>query len=222
MGKNWREERPLRLAQGLCVNCGIRPLVPPFQKCEVCRERDRKYYHKRKAKAPELCYSCRAPRDNPKSQYCTGCRDRKDELRWARVAAGKCSACAHREPRPGHKLCGTCLDYGKNRYLALKDAAFRAYGGYVCRWCGCTDRVVLNIDHVHNDGNRQRAELGTACILTWLKQNEYPPGYQVLCRNCNWAKSQGRTEPALPLAEADHTPSPYWTPYELRPAEGAR
>jgi hypothetical protein len=55
-----------------------------------------------------------------------------------------------------------------------------------------TDRVFLAIDHVDNSGAKHKKEIGGAAYFyRWLRNNGYPPGFQVLCFNCNWAKSHG-------------------------------
>ena len=76
-------------------------------------------------------------------------------------------------------------------YYRLQDQAIMAYGGYVCNWCGITEPLVLCIDHVNNDGKKHREELGALGghkFYKWLKDREYPKGFQVLCMNCNHAK----------------------------------
>lgn len=47
--------------------------------------------------------------------------------------------------------------------------------------------VVLDVDHVNNDGAEHRKEVRSN-FYAWLKQQGFPEGYQILCRNCNWAK----------------------------------
>lgn len=52
------------------------------------------------------------------------------------------------------------------------------------------------IDHVNGGGNAHRRSIGgtTACTVRfyrWLEVNNYPEGFQVLCHNCNFAKSHG-------------------------------
>ena len=63
-----------------------------------------------------------------------------------------------------------------------------------CACCKELHLIFLTIDHINNDGAEQRRKLklksGFAFYL-WLKQNNYPEGYQVLCHNCNYAKSHG-------------------------------
>jgi hypothetical protein len=51
----------------------------------------------------------------------------------------------------------------------------------------------LVIDHVFGGGNSHRRELGYSGspFYYWLVKHGYPDGYQVLCHNCNFAKSHG-------------------------------
>jgi len=82
----------------------------------------------------------------------------------------------------------------KTRRLTAKckDDVFSAYGGYTCRCCGETEQMFLSIDHIHNDGAAERKSglyrgSGTA-FYQWLRKNDYPSGYQVLCMNCQIGK----------------------------------
>lgn len=78
-------------------------------------------------------------------------------------------------------------------YYALRDAAYEAYGGKRCVCCGETTEQFLSIDHVHNDGAKHRREEmngSSTAIYRWLKKNGYPPGFQVLCMNCNFGKAR--------------------------------
>jgi hypothetical protein len=61
-----------------------------------------------------------------------------------------------------------------------------------CVCCGTEYLVFLTIDHINNDGAEHRKKTGEGShFYRWLKRNNYPEGYQVLCFNCNWAKSHG-------------------------------
>lgn len=76
-------------------------------------------------------------------------------------------------------------------YYRMQDAAIRAYGGYHCCWCGIEEPLVLCIDHVANDGRAHRREIGSMGghrFYKWLRDHDYPDGFQVLCMNCNHAK----------------------------------
>jgi len=73
----------------------------------------------------------------------------------------------------------------------IKDAVFAAYGGYICNCCGITEKSVLCLDHINNDGYRHRKEIGFRGgigIYLWIVKNQFPPGFQVLCYNCNQSK----------------------------------
>lgn len=59
--------------------------------------------------------------------------------------------------------------------------------------CNCCDEYCidfLSIDHINGDGNKQRKTLKMTGIAfyRWLKRNNYPDGFQILCYNCNMAK----------------------------------
>ena len=71
----------------------------------------------------------------------------------------------------------------------LRDAAIDAYGAQ-CACCGERERRFLCIDHVYGGGNEDRRQNKT-WIYVRLKREGYPPDYQLLCHNCNWAKSHG-------------------------------
>ena len=70
------------------------------------------------------------------------------------------------------------------------------YGGKcACPSCGETELEFLVIDHINGGGNKHRAEiggLGGAGFYRWIKRNNFPEGFQVLCHNCNWSKGSGK------------------------------
>jgi hypothetical protein len=91
----------------------------------------------------------------------------------------------------------------KRRRQQLKLAAFNAYGGPRCVCCGEDHLEFLSIDHVDQNGAEHRRKLmgekgwsptkNSMCGATfylWLKQNSYPPGFRVLCMNCNFSLSR--------------------------------
>jgi hypothetical protein len=94
-----------------------------------------------------------------------------------------------------HRRDGDALRrYKLARAGRLKMAALVAYGGPKCTCCGETLFEGLCIDHVNGDGAKQRRETGTYGgdgFYLWLKRMGYPPGFQVLCHTCNFAKGNG-------------------------------
>jgi len=137
-------------------------------------------------------------------KVCTKCGVEKRESAFYRniggrrpgLVASRCKACElerqadyyqrHRERKSIHFAA---------RYAAMKDAVFAAYGGYRCSCCGETQPLFLTIDHVDEGGADHRRQMSkegqdyrsatgykTYC---WLVKHEFPPGFQVLCANCN-------------------------------------
>jgi len=79
----------------------------------------------------------------------------------------------------------------------LRDEVFDAYGGK-CACCGETRKEYLSIDHIDGNGSEQRKETGARTsqeFYNWLKQNNYPEGFQVLCFNCNCGKRNYSVSP---------------------------
>lgn len=63
-----------------------------------------------------------------------------------------------------------------------------SYGMNCCACCGEYEMDFLAIDHINGGGNKHRKTF-KGSLVAWLKRNGYPKGFQVLCHNCNMAKS---------------------------------
>jgi hypothetical protein len=60
-----------------------------------------------------------------------------------------------------------------------------------CRCCGENTSIkFLSVDHI--DGRKhlpqEEQKLGGKGMVFWLKRNNYPDGFQILCFNCNMTK----------------------------------
>lgn len=88
----------------------------------------------------------------------------------------------------------------KERRQRLKRAALAAYGGARCVCCGERHIEFLTIDHIDGNGAAHRREMlkergwhvpstsmSGAHFYTWLAKHSFPPGFRVLCMNCNTA-----------------------------------
>jgi hypothetical protein len=77
----------------------------------------------------------------------------------------------------------------KARVQALRTLVLEHYGKQ-CACCGETEIKFLSIDHINNDGAAHRKVIGKGgtTLYYWLRDNEYPDGFQILCHNCNFAK----------------------------------
>jgi hypothetical protein len=74
----------------------------------------------------------------------------------------------------------------------IKREVLEHYGGIPPR-CACCDEkeyAFLSLDHMNGDGARHRKELNLygLAIYRWVKRNNFPKDFQVLCFNCNLAK----------------------------------
>lgn len=58
----------------------------------------------------------------------------------------------------------------------------------VCAGCGFSNIHALTIDHIEGGGRTQEKEIGRGRLHSWLKRHNYPPGYRVLCMNCQFIK----------------------------------
>lgn len=68
-----------------------------------------------------------------------------------------------------------------------KEFILHAYGNQ-CACCGEKEVIFLTLDHINRNGNDQRRKFGIPgghAFYRFLRKSGYPPGYQVLCFNCN-------------------------------------
>ena len=76
-------------------------------------------------------------------------------------------------------------EYFRKRHAKLRKECIQAYGG-ICECCGETTYEFLTIDHVQGGGRQERNHHGGGSnLLRALRKNGFPPGYRVLCYNCN-------------------------------------
>jgi hypothetical protein len=87
----------------------------------------------------------------------------------------------------------------KNRYRREHRRAIRVrvltHYGAKCVCCGEIEMRFLTIDHILGGGFAHLRELkgkgghGSEKLWRWLISKNYPDGFQVLCLNCNFAKT---------------------------------
>lgn len=118
-----------------------------------------------------LCYDC----DIPPEQGRTRCRlhlnDSIQNAKNYRTRIGSLVNVRQRQAR-----------------VKWRTEVFNHYG-WVCICCNENQEEFLSIDHIANDGSKhRRSEPESRDLYQWLYKNNFPPGFQTLCRNCNWAK----------------------------------
>lgn len=77
--------------------------------------------------------------------------------------------------------------------LKKKMRVYNHYSNYdiKCNCCGEKELDFLSIDHINNDGNTHR-KVVKEILYRWLYSNNFPPGFQILCMNCNMSKHKNK------------------------------
>lgn len=190
------KRRRKRKDNRLCVHCEKKLSEDnKGSSCVSCREHYNRYdakQHKQR-KDEGLCTKCVKNPSEGKGTTCVSCRDRESRAtanrHKQRKDNGLCVRCK-RVAEPGRTLCERCSTKGRQYKAKVRDEVLEEYGGPTCVCCGETQKEFLEIDHVNGDGAAHRREIGRGNFYSWLKKNNFPPSFQVLCRNCNGAKGQ--------------------------------
>lgn len=102
---------------------------------------------------------------------------------------GHYKTCPHKqEPAP-------LRGYSGRRSRRRRIETIQHYNGK-CVQCGEANWAFLEFDHINNDGRlhrRQLIEHGERFGVDWIIKNNYPNSLQLLCANCNLAKSKSHT-----------------------------
>lgn len=142
--------------------------ISDFPKIERKKIYDREWKHKNKDKV----------RQYNKRDY------EKRKQRYLQLAK-------ERYEKFGEKIRHWNAEYNRNRHKQFKLKVFTHYGGNPprCNCCGEMEFDFLTIDHKNEDGAKHRRNVNQARIYKDLIDNSFPEGYQILCINCNFARS---------------------------------
>jgi hypothetical protein len=147
-----------------CMRCRNGTMHPT--RCEGCGKQFSRWSDGR-----TLCGVCRPPLTKP----CATCgKEFVGSMDQRRYCSDECRDVQAAEQRRATRE-------------ALRMECLRAYSGPVpfCSCCGTSVPMFLALDHINGGGGRQRKELGGGGYWTWLRANGFPPGFRVLCHNCN-------------------------------------
>jgi len=124
----------------------------------------------------------------------------------SRAKAGKKYRLSHREQgiarskkwQQNHRK--QALAHGKKSREKVKREVISHYSQdkSCCQKCGLNDMRALTIDHIEGGGNRHKKEIKKTYIYYWLREHNYPIGYQVLCMSCQFIKRAERREYGIP------------------------
>lgn len=82
---------------------------------------------------------------------------------------------------------------GAKQWKKIKLKVFNFYSNnkICCNCCGESHIEFLDLDHIDNNGAEHRKKLGgQASVYYWIVRNNYPNGFQLLCKNCNMYKAR--------------------------------
>jgi hypothetical protein len=101
-----------------------------------------------------------------------------------------CKKCSLEIEAEHRRICSEqgVLNYSQRTRQRLRLEVLQHYGGKtpVCACCGETHIEFLSIDHVDGGGTQHRLKIMKyGGFYSWLKVNNFPSGFRVLCHNCN-------------------------------------
>lgn len=111
-----------------------------------------------------------------------------------------CKACIkfHKKPMTSEQRVHHAIK-SYERTVRLKLEVFQHYseGTPKCVCCDEEEIVFLALDHINGDGGKHREEINQRGkgYWDWLRRNNYPDGYRILCNNCNMAIRWGKICP---------------------------
>ena len=138
----------------------------------------------------------------PVSKARTMCYDCNQPINSSNSANGYCRACSRMRAR---------VYYLENRDVKVREKqlynkklkneiiAHYSQGGTICanpygqHEKPYSDIRALTIDHLNGGGTQHKREVNNN-LYGWLKRNEFPEGFQVLCMNCQKIKQVVRNE----------------------------
>ena len=129
-------------------------------------------------------------------QTCTRCKTNKDLQDFPKrgnVPSGRgswCKQCCRDEYHTRQRDRYLIKSRNRNRLLKIE---IMSHYGTICGCCGESHIEFLTIDHINGGGNKHRREVGLhggRRFYKWLKDNNWPDGFRVLCMNCNFSLGQ--------------------------------
>lgn len=73
------------------------------------------------------------------------------------------------------------------RSREIKLEVINYYGGR-CECCGITNIKFLAMDHINGGGRQHKKSINNTNIYKWIKKNNFPNIFRVLCHNCNFGR----------------------------------
>jgi hypothetical protein len=95
------------------------------------------------------------------------------------------------------------LDSYSNGWREQRRNEFIKEAGGKCVECGIDDPIVLDFDHVNDDGAAHRKQTKRTNVVNILVKSGFDSSkFQLLCKNCNWKKEYRRRKNASEIRKA--------------------
>ncbi len=150
-------------------------------KCRRSLPREKEFFGTDSARRDQLRSHCRecAAKHKKIEYYANRSKHRERQLRY--------------QQNNRQKLYAYNAKWQRKRGAALRSEMLAAYGGR-CACCGESEPIFLDLDHVHNNGNVHRREVGNNVqVMLQIKSKGWPTDdFQVLCSNCNQGKARNK------------------------------
>lgn len=194
-----KKHREKHKSNGLCVDCSDQS-IDDSQYCQ--KHKDAQHVSQRKRDRAwrlqktndGLCSDCGKNKPLPEKKLCEQCRnayaDRLERWRTKKLADGLCSRCGKDKIIPGLKQCKNCSLERLKLDKSIKLQILNAYGNE-CACCGENEIDFLALDHINNDGHKDRRRGNSGGGISFYRKvikNGFPSNLQILCHNCNWSK----------------------------------
>ena len=178
----------------LCATCGGAKSTQAAV-CRTCFAANRW----REELEPANCVECGEPlpiRRDPRMTVHRECKGRYDYKRRRSLpsyleASRKRQQARLRDPARRAILLGNSRTLRRQKRRRIRQQVLHAYGG-ACACCGERTNEFLAVDHIGGGGNKHRKALGKwgESFYRWLCDQGFPPGYRLLCHNCNFARGR--------------------------------
>jgi hypothetical protein len=179
-----------RRRAGLCVRCGVAE-TGGKARCEECSKHHAQYGLSKIRQG--LCSGCKNRKPREGKSQCESCAKktaiRDSSKRQRAKAQGFCIYCQERSATSGKATCERCNTQHRIYRSQRRQKIIDGYGGK-CACCGESNSKFLTVDHVNNDGAKERKSVGrnNETIFRKIIRLNFPPEYQLLCFNCNCAR----------------------------------
>ena len=120
--------------------------------------------------------------------WCRLCTNKKARTNYQKHRTYKIEYARQYRSKHPEEVKTTIREYQRK----LRMVVLRTYSAEIpfCNCCGEQEIKFLAVDHINGGGHKHNQELKRRGqkFYQWLRINNYPAGFQILCHNCNLAK----------------------------------